>query len=60
MVNPTSHTAYALITLAGSLEQARAAYPDVHAALKPTDHMTVAVTGRIPLLPTSTALSSET
>src|SRR5690242_11558365 len=27
MVNPTSHSAYALITLAGSLEQARTTYP---------------------------------
>ncbi len=50
MVSSANHTAYALITLAGSLEQARSVYPEVRAAIAPPRHMTVAVTGRIPLL----------
>jgi RND superfamily putative drug exporter len=49
MVNSTKHSAYALITLAGTLEEARAAYPAVRSAIA-SEGMRVTMTGRIPLL----------
>jgi uncharacterized membrane protein YdfJ with MMPL/SSD domain len=49
MVNARRHAAYAVIALAGSLQEARTAYPKVRAAIS-ADGMTMTATGRIPLL----------